>query len=704
MSAAAGSDRYPHVFSGVQVGPLEFGNRMYMAPHGIPLQAPMPGHEAFAVPSAETPAYYAERAAAGVELIFHSTQVGPIAAQTNLSFNPGLPEAVPSYRAVADAIHAEGAKVIAEVWYAGFFPKRWEPLGPEAPVLGPSGTQMFALPVVLKEMNKAEIAGMVEQHAIAARNLREAGYDGIEIHASHSCIVEYFLSPSFNHRTDEYGCDFDGRFRFLRECIEAVKAEIGGEMALGVRLNADEIVDGGYGQEDARSILVALDGLGTVDFVDIDVSIEPDQMHLMTTPFFERKLHNADRVSAVKDAAGAMKVLATPGRLTEVAEAEALLEQGLADMVGAVRGLIAEPELLRKALEGREHEGRTCIAANHCIESGAVNGFGCAINPEAGREVRWGRLHRDPAPRSTEVTVVGGGPAGLEAARVAALRGHSVTLLEARERLGGGVAVWGSLPGREHVATAIGWYADRLADLGVEVRTGVEATVEEVAALEPEVAILATGSRYSAAGRNGFTRRPIPGWEGDGVLVPEDVLLGGRELRGKVVIVEEEGLHAAAGIAEIAAANGAEVEIVTRYPTVGNGLQLNMQLGYTMGRLATAGVVVTPLTFVREIAPGSVTVYGVVSGAERRIDGVDAVVLATQREALNPLAELEGRVDYVYTIGDALAPRMLREATYEGYKFGRLIGEEGMPANVSEELFRPTTQALRPAGRLENVL
>jgi NADPH-dependent 2,4-dienoyl-CoA reductase/sulfur reductase-like enzyme len=302
------------------------------------------------------------------------------------------------------------------------------------------------------------------------------------------------------------------------------------------------------------------------------------------------------------------------------------------------------------------------------------------------------------------VTVVGGGPAGLEAARVAALRGHSVTLLEARDRLGGGVAVWGSLPGREHVATAIDWYADRLADLGVEVRTGVEATVEQVAALGSEVVILATGSRYSAAGRNGFTRRPIPGWESDGVLVPEDVLLGGRELRGKVVIVEEEGLHAAAGIAEIAAANGAEVEIVTRHPTVGHGLQLNMQLGYTMGRLATAGVAVTPLTFVREIAPGSVTVYGVVSGAERRIDGVDAVVLATQREALDPLAELEGRVAYVYTIGDALAPRMLREATYEGYKFGRLIGEEGMPANVGEELFRPTTQALRPAGRFENVL
>lgn len=704
MSDARGADRYPHVFSPVEVGPLEFSNRMYMAPHGIPLQAPMPGNEAFHVPSSETPAYYAERAAAGLELIFHSTQVGPVAAQSNLSFNPGLPEAIPSYRAVADAIHAEGGKVIAEVWYAGFYPKRWEPLGPEAPVLGPSGTQMFAMPVVLKEMNQAEIDGMVEQHAIAARNLREAGYDGIEIHASHSCIVEYFLSPSFNHREDEYGGDFDGRFRFLRECIEAANAEIGDEMALGVRLNADEIVDGGYGQDDARRILRELDGMGTVDFVDIDVSIEPDQMHLMTTPFFERKLHNAERVSAVKDAAGSMKVLATPGRLTEVAEAETLLEQGLADMVGAVRGLIAEPEMLQKALEGREHEGRTCIAANHCIESGAVNGFGCAINPEAGREVRWGRLHRDPAPRSTRVAVVGGGPAGLEAARIAAHRGHQVTLLEARERLGGGVAVWGSLPGREHVGTAIGWYADRLADLGVEVRTGVEATVDEVVGLDPEVAILATGSRYSASGLNGFTRQPLPGWEGQNVCVPEDVLLRGRELRGRVVVVEEEGLHAAAGLAEIAAANGAEVEVVTRYPTVGNGLQFNMQLGYTMGRLAAAGVTVTPLTFVREIGAGTVTVYHVVSGQTRTIEEVDTVVLATQREALNPLAELEERLDYVYTVGDALAPRMLREATYEGYKFGRLIGEEEMPKNVSEELFRPTTLALRPAGSVANLL
>ena len=179
--------------------------------------------------------------------------------------------------------------------------------------------------------------------------------------------------------------------RIVDETLRAVRDNISPDMAVGIRLNADELLPNGYDAGDCREILAHLVDRGLVDFIDLDVSVEPEQQNLMSTSHFNPKLHNAPRVAEVRAAAGAVPVLAAPGRLTRVAEAEKILADGIADMVGAVRGLIAEPMLVKHALEGREQESRTCVAANHCLEAAVLQGFGCAINAEAGKEPKWRR-------------------------------------------------------------------------------------------------------------------------------------------------------------------------------------------------------------------------------------------------------------------------------------------------------------------------
>jgi 2,4-dienoyl-CoA reductase-like NADH-dependent reductase (Old Yellow Enzyme family) len=692
VSGLPGMERYPHVFQPLRIGPIEVRNRIYMGPHGTPMDAPTPGREAYHVPATDTAYYFAERAAGGVGLIFHSMQavIGPRHHTYNQMPTP--PEAVPSYRRVAELVHAEGAKIMAQIWYLADFRKGWEKTGPEAPLLGPSPIQHFnEAGSVSHQLRKDEIRKVIDIFGRAVRNLREAGYDGVEIHASHGSIHEHFLSAHFNHREDEYGGSVENRVRFLKETLEVVREQAGPEMATGIRLTADELLPAGFTEEGAREIVGLLSSSELLDFVDLDIGVEPQQPELMVTTFFLPKLHNAERVRNVGPAAKPLLVLSVPGQLTNLQQAERLLSEGICDMVGAVRGLIAEPRLVRNALEGKESESRTCIAANHCVQSlRDLRGFGCAINPAVAKEEHWGARHNSVAPRSLSVCVVGAGPAGLEAARTAALRGHRVSLLERRHKLGGALALWAGLPGREHLADLIAWYEARFEELSIDVRIGVEADVATIVSSVPDVVIVATGATYSQTGESGFQPTPISGWQRDLVTTPEPVINGDLRLSGRVIVLDEEGLHAAAGVAELAALAGAEVELVTRAFMPFGSLAFSIQNGIVAGRLREAGVRVRTGSYLRAIGDRSVTVFDVVSTEEEIIDEVDHVVMAAMRKPHDELVEgLQGRAAYVYVIGDALAPRGLREAIYEGHRFARVIGEESMPATVIDALFEP---------------
>ena len=410
-------------------------------------------------------------------------------------------------------------------------------------------------------------------------------------------------------------------------------------------------------------------------------------------------------VEAMRGAVGDVPVLSVIGRLTSIEEAEAILESGICDMVGAARALIAEPDLVRNARDGNEERSRTCITCNWCMEANWLGAQGCSINPASFRERLWGgRTFEEPAATASKVVVVGGGPGGLEAARVAAIKGHDVVLFESRDSLGGGLRVWATLPGREWFQQAVDWWTSELRHLGVDVRLGTEATAETVLAESPDAVIVATGSRYSPTGRSGFLNNELEGHDRDFVHRPEDILLGGVRPKGKVVILDGEGIHTGVGIAEMLAGDGAQVELVaSAFAPVSMNLMGTQEVGFIVGRLKAAGVVLSTSTWLRSIGEHNVTVYDVFTQQERTIEGVDAVVLATSREPIDALTEaLDGKVAQLFTIGDALAARPMAAASYEGQMFARFVGEPDAPTSFNEAYWpEPAPELLpRPAAVL----
>ncbi len=410
--------------------------------------------------------YYATRAAGGCGLLVHAMSTMPKRGGGSLT-TPYLERTIPSFRAVANAVHRQGSKIFAEIHYSRVG-NLWsyEPGSSNAPLFGPSPVQTADDFHVTHEMSTETIAKVVEAHRISARHLAEAGYDGIEMHCAHGMLCEAFLSPYFNRRTDEYGGSIEGRMRFLVECLQAAREGAGPDRAIGMRMNADEMLPAGDGltQADNREVVRRLVEAKLLDFLDLDVAIEPDQMVLGMPNYLLPKHIYRSYVAGVREAAGDVPVLSALGRVTSIAEVEEALESGVADMIGAARGLIAEPDLLANALAGRESDSRTCLACNLCMTDGARGTWGCAINPETAREQRW-RAY-PPAPKPSRVVVVGGGPAGLEAARVAAKRGHSVVLFERQDRVGGQLNLWAALPEREIFATTPEWYERQLQAAG----------------------------------------------------------------------------------------------------------------------------------------------------------------------------------------------------------------------------------------------
>jgi 2,4-dienoyl-CoA reductase-like NADH-dependent reductase (Old Yellow Enzyme family)/thioredoxin reductase len=674
---------YAHVFSPLRIGPIEVGNRVYLPPHGIPLV--VPGPHGTSVPSDDFACYYAERAAAGVALFGHSLSVLPSGLAC-----PVYEEAVPSFAGVADAVHAHGARIFGQLHYSSLTAGPWEPLSPRAPVLGASSYQRYERYDTHHVLSRHEIRQLVAMYRRCAEHLRLAGYDGVEVHAAHGVLVEQFLSPYFNSRHDEYGGDVRGRMRLLVETLGAVREGGGDGVAVGVRLVCDEHLPGGLGRSDVQEIVLELVDRGLIDFADMDTAVEPQQPHLMTAPSLVAPMGLAEDVAAIREiVTPRVAVISALGRVTDLADAERVIADGTVDMVGVARGLIAEPELVRNAREGRAERSRTCIACNHCIATvqRPGGGYGCAINPASGRERRWGVHSFTPAARQGTVVVVGGGPAGMEAARVAALRGHRVTLLERRAALGGQLALWAALPGRENYRGVIDWYERRFAELGVTVHKGVTADPAGIRRMAPDAVVLAVGARYVRTGESGFAPTMVLGWDSGFVHTPEEVLAGHVQLTGNVVVLDEEGINTGVGVAEVLAARGARVRLVTRHPELVCNLAFDGHGPLIAQRLVRLGVEVSTRTYVRCVDDHRVTLYDVMTGEETTLSDVDAVVFATMRRPEADLAE-DLDVAQTFVIGDALAPRGLAEATYEGQRFARLVGEHGAPSTTGESLLR----------------
>ncbi len=684
--------KYPNIFSPIKLGPVEIPTRFFFAPHGSSLSA---GTK----PADDLVAYSAERVKNGGAGLVIVALVAHERGRTRQP-SPHPAENVAAFRVLADAIHAEGGKIFGQIfyWWGGY--GQWQPLSPPAPSMGPSVRQFGygGRTVSTHAMSREEIAGMHAAVRQSSAHLRDAGFDGVMLHGSHAGLIEQFLSPYFNQREDEYGGSLENRMRFLVESLQAAREGAGPDLAVGIRLNCDEQLPGGYGVETSRAAVARICDDGLVDFVDLDVGVEPQQFHHGMPTAYSSPQYYRPWVEQVRSAAGDVPVLSVLGRITDMADAEAAIAAGVCDVAGAARQLIAEPQFVSNARNGLEDRNRRCVACNWCTAAGGDGAQGCTINPASYRERLWGIDTFAPAATPSRVVIVGGGPAGMEAARVCALRGHAVTLFESREHLGGALALWAELPGREIMGDAINWWESELERLQVEVRRGATANTGTILSLSPDAVVVATGSRYSPGGHSISFDADLPGCDLPHVFTPEDILVDGRELQGRVLLLDGEGLHASAGTAELLASRGAQVHYVCAGLTpLSPRLVDNFEARYILGRMKSAGVHIHSMTWARSIEPDSVILYDVHTDEERVLTGVDNVVLVTGREPQDALArDLEGKVSQLFCIGDALAARMLAAASYEGQLFARMVGEPGAPATTREAWFRADSIDVMP--------
>lgn len=568
------------------------------------------------------------------------------------------PEVVPGLRRLADAVHAEGSLLIAQLNHGGRqhfgrrLPTLWAPSAVACPRSGG----------VPHAMTESEIEDVIAGFVRAAEHAREGGFDGVELHGAQGHLVGQFVSPFSNRRTDAWGGSLENRLRFPREILRRIRARVGRSTTVGYRLGVEEFSPGGVGIEDSKQIarLLAEDGL--IDYLSLSQgnfnSLEmhlPDR-HFPPVPFLD--LH-----AAIKAEVPGLPVV-TCSRIKTPAEAEEILAAGKADMIGLCRALIADPEWAAKARDGRADDIRLCIACNHCwalVTDGEP--IACTINATLGRELELGAPA--PAARPKHVVVVGGGPAGLEAARVAAGRGHRVTILEQSDQLGGKTRIAEEVPHHEEVALIRHHLIREIERLGVTVKTNTEATADRVAAESPDAVILATGATPLGP--------ELPGDDSVPVSSSGGVVVAGMLPGDNLVVVDEDAYHWAAAVIDTAVQQGKTVWVVTRFFEVLRELPMVSRIVMLRG-LDERGVILRPNSFVDRIEDGGVVIRHYLSGREERVPKVAAVIWVGPQKANDELREaLEARGLPVRVIGDAFMPRRLTEAIREGHLAGREV-------------------------------
>jgi len=505
--------QFAHLFTPLTIGSFTVRNRILSTAH-------FTGYAENGVPSERHLNYWASKSKGGIGLIMTEVQpVHPSAGVLGNMIRCYEDACIEPFQRVAAAVHEHGAKFIAQLWHPGSS-TRSITLGGQQP-WAPSPVPNLTYGETPHEMTVDEIQEVVRAYGEAAARMREAGPDGVEIHGAHNYLPDQFLSPITNRRTDEYGGSEDNRLRFVLEVIDSVRAAVGPDFTVGIRLTGEDFLAGGLVLDDMKRIVPKLTASGKLDYASISL------MGLGTiAPMY------IEPGSFVYLATGIKEVVDLPvfciGRINDPAMAEEIVATGRADMVGMTRANIADPELANKARTGRPDEIRRCIACSDgCwgrIEH--PEGITCSINASVGREKE---MEIIAATVKKRVMVIGGGLAGMEAARVAALRGHSVSIHDRGQRLGGQLLIASRAPGREEMAEPVRYFERQFDLLGVDVRLGSDVTPEMVVDENPNAIIMATGGAPDTLS--------VPGADGPNVVQARDVLAGLEETGQKVVIV-----------------------------------------------------------------------------------------------------------------------------------------------------------------------
>ncbi|HVY42829.1 MAG TPA: FAD-dependent oxidoreductase [Hyphomicrobiaceae bacterium] len=570
-------------------------------------------------------------------------------------------------RQLSDVCHAEGVLLIGQLNHGGrqHLASRVIPF-----TVAPSAIACPRSGGVPHELSTREVKELVETFVMCAVHCIEAGMDGVEIHGAQGHLIQQFVSPFSNHRTDEYGGSAENRLRFPREIIEGVRRRIGRGAIVGYRLGVEEFTQGGLGIEDTLEVARSLAADGHLDYLSLaQGNFNSIETHLPDRhwPILAYRGLHARFKSVVPNL-----VVVASTRIQGPEQAESVLAAGEADMIGMCRALLVDPEWPNKARRGQADDIRRCIACNQCW--GWISGgepIACATNPVAGREYQFKKLAK--AESAHHVVVVGGGPAGLEAARVAALRGHRVTLLEAATELGGRLKHVHEVRHHEEMRNLLDFLIPQAKKAGVSVKTGQRATAESILAEKPDEVILATGAT------------PItPDFPGDG-SVPvltgnESVALDG--LQGaNVVMMDEDGYYWSAAMAESLAASGKRLVIAARVFEAFREIPMVSRIA-TLRELDKKGAQIKPNMFVSRASNGGVVLSHYLTGREEVIEDVAAIVWVGAARANGDLAEqlLEAGLEKsrLRVVGDAFSPRRLAQALVEAHVAARAIGSPAL--------------------------
>ena len=543
-SAATTRDATRVLFTPFDLAGLRLKNRLIMAPMGTCLDEG--GHITDA-----TIAYYRRRAEGGVGTI---TVEGVLVSADTEGPEPKIsgPEYLPGLKRLVEALREYDITIGVQLMHPG----RQVVHGP---TVAPSPVPLNSHAPIPHELTEAEIADIVEDYAKAADLAREAGFDFVEVHGAHGYLPSNFLSPLDNRRSDSYGGSLENRARFSLEVARAIIATVGPEMPLVWRINGDDGMPGGLTIDEAVEVSQWLEETGVAA---ISVSAGTwHTLHVTLAPMFVPRGHMVEYAAAVKRAVN-VPVIAV-GRLDDPELAAKVVADGDADLVLLGRALIAEPDWPVKVEEGRFNELRPCIACNACVDLvGRGERARCSVNPEAGRELEWEVV---PTTAARRVMVIGSGPAGMEAARIARIRGHDVSIWERAEQLGGKLEVAGLAPSKREVLRFRDHQSNRLAELGVEIHLNSEVTPEVVTAEAPDVVIVAIGAEPIIP--------PIPGIGAEIVHDAQQLLRGDVSVAPGERVVVIGGSATGCETAEHLTGEGAEVTIIEMRPGVGFGIE-----------------------------------------------------------------------------------------------------------------------------------
>ena len=676
---------YKHLLAPIEINGRTFRNRVFSSSHA-------PGYAEDGLPGDRYLAYHEEKAKGGIGLTMFggSSNVSRDSGSIYGQIYVGDDRVIPAFRAFADRIHRHGAGLMCQISHMG---RRttWDS-GDWLPTKGPSAKRDPAHHSSPYEISTREIRRIVHDFAAAATRCREGGLDGVEIIAS-THILGQFLSPISNFRRDGYGGSLENRARFLTEVLDAVREGVGDEFIVSLRFNADESNENGLDAEAGIAIAALVAKQGTVNILNVNGAYGGTDMGMAeympgmafpSAPFvaLAAKVKQASELTVLQ-----------ASRIADPATANWAIENGYLDMAGMTRPHIADPHIVNKLLRDEEARIRPCVGAGYCLDRVyAGRDMLCQHNAATGRE-SWLSHAIDPADKILNTVIVGGGPAGLEAARVLALRGHRVTLFEAGSRLGGQVLLAARGGWRRDIIGVTDWLENEVGALNVTLRLNHYAEAQDVLDLAPDLVIVATG---------GIPASDLPLYGDDLVLSVWDALDGSQQFSDEVLVYDSVGGHAALSLADALASDGCKITFVTpdRQPARAIGGQ---NYPVYLRDLHRAGATILPShelvgaqrfddhirtqfkhTFSREVidieSPTVIADLGLTSLIDvydelvemstnfGEYDHEQLLALAPQPNDANP----DGRFA-LFRIGDALAPRDLHAAIFDANRLCRVI-------------------------------